>query len=78
MMHKPASIVCLACGQSIVLRGLFLRLQHRLPRIHTPLLPGDPDVVLDIPAILTRCYDAARYDLDLDYTPAPSCCPAAS
>ena len=49
----------------------FVRLQNRLPRIRTPLLRGDPDVVLDIPAILTRCYDASRYDLNLDYTQSP-------
>jgi hypothetical protein len=27
--------------------------------------------VLDIQDIFTRCYDAARYDLDLDYTQPP-------
>lgn len=31
----------------------------------------DITVVLDLPTILTRCYDAARYDLDLAYTPPP-------
>jgi Protein of unknown function (DUF4058) len=49
----------------------FVRLQERLPRISIPLLPEDPDVALDLPAIFTRCYDAARYDLDLDYTQPP-------
>ena len=49
----------------------FVRLQTRLPRIRIPLLPEDPDVVLDVQAVLTRCYDAARYDLDLDYTRLP-------
>jgi hypothetical protein len=49
----------------------FVRLQDRLPRLSIPLLPEDPDVALDLPAIFTRCYDAARYDLDLDYTQLP-------
>jgi hypothetical protein len=49
----------------------FVRLQERLPRLRIPLLPEDHDVALDLPAIFTRCYDAARYDLDLDYTQPP-------
>jgi hypothetical protein len=49
----------------------FVRLPDRLPRIRIPLLPEDYDVALDLPALFTRCYDAARYDLDLDYTQPP-------
>jgi hypothetical protein len=49
----------------------FVRLQERLPRLRIPLLPEDRDVTLDLPAIFTRCYDAARYDLDLDYAQPP-------
>lgn len=49
----------------------FVRLQERLPRVNIPLLPADADVVLDLPALFTRCYDAARYDLDIDYTQPP-------
>ena len=49
----------------------FVRLQERLPRLRIPLLPDDYDVALDLPALYTRCYDAARYDLDLDYTQPP-------
>jgi hypothetical protein len=49
----------------------FVHLRDRLPRIHIPLLPTDVDVVLDLPALFTRCYDAARYDLDVDYTQPP-------
>lgn len=50
----------------------FVRLPERLPRLRIPLLPDDHDVSLDLSAIYTRCYDAARYDLDLDYTQPPS------
>lgn len=49
----------------------FVRLHERLPRLRIPLLPDDHDVALDLPAIYTRCYDAARYDLDLDYVQPP-------
>ena len=49
----------------------FVRLQEHLPRLRIPLLPEDHDVALDLPAIYTRCNDAARYDLDLDYTQLP-------
>jgi hypothetical protein len=49
----------------------FVRLQERLPRVQIPLLPADADVILDLPALFTRCYDAARYDLDIDYTQPP-------
>lgn len=47
-------------------------MQDRLPRIRIPLLPEDSDVALDLPVLFTRCYDAARYDLDLDYTHPPT------
>lgn len=36
-----------------------IRLPSRLPKIAIPLLPGDPDVTIDLQAILDRCYDAA-------------------
>jgi hypothetical protein len=49
----------------------FVRLRDRLPRVQIPLLPADADVILDLPALFTRCYDAARYDLDIDYTQPP-------
>ena len=48
-----------------------MRLPDRLPRIRILLLPEDHDVALDLPAIFTHCYDAARYDLDIDYTQPP-------
>ena len=71
--HEPFhSLVCVwRAANPLYCEVYFVQLQNRLPRIRTPLLPGDSDVVLDIPVILTRCYDAARYDLDLDYTQPP-------
>lgn len=51
--------------------GYLIHLHNRLPRIRIPLRPDDTDIVLDVQAVFTRCYEAARYDLDLDYTQPP-------
>ena len=45
--------------------------RDRLPRISIPLRDPDPDVVLDIPAIFTLCYDMAGYALRVDYSCPP-------
>ncbi len=46
--------------------------RQRLPAVPIPLLPGDPDVSLDLQAALTSVYDDWAYDLELDYRlPAP-------
>lgn len=42
-------------------------LRHRLPPIPVPLAGRDPDVVLDLQAVLNTVYDRARYDYLLDY-----------
>ncbi len=47
-------------------------LKERLPRCRIPLRRADPDVVLDLPAVFTRCYDAGSYDLIIDYSLAPA------
>ncbi|MBI3326080.1 MAG: DUF4058 family protein [Nitrospinae bacterium] len=71
--HEPFhSLVCVwRATNPLYCELYFVRLQNRLPRIRIPLLPEDNDVLMDMPAICTRCYDAARYDLDLDYTQLP-------
>ena len=46
-------------------------LRDRLPRCKIPLLPEDDDAVLDLPAILARCYEVGDYDLLLDYSKPP-------
>lgn len=38
-----------------------IRLRDRLPTIPIPLAPPDPDVMLDLQAVLDRTYDAAGY-----------------
>jgi hypothetical protein len=44
------------------------RLRDRLPRIRLPLAAPDPDVVLDLQAVLARTYEAGGYMERLDYT----------
>lgn len=36
-------------------------LRQSLPRIRVPLADGDPDVVLDVQAVLAKTYEAGSY-----------------
>jgi Protein of unknown function (DUF4058) len=42
-----------------------------IPAIPIPLLPKDPDPLLDLNAVLHALYERARFDLRLDYTRPP-------
>lgn len=44
-----------------------ITVRQKLPVVAVPLRPGDPDVPLDLSAVLTSCYDRADYAADLDY-----------
>lgn len=44
-----------------------IQLDEALPRISIPLLPGDGDVLLDLQAAFTRCYDAGPYRREIRY-----------
>jgi hypothetical protein len=46
-------------------------LQRRLPRIRIPLREPDPDVVLDLQAVFTRCYGNGGYEDFVDYHRPP-------
>jgi hypothetical protein len=49
------------------------RLQDPLPEIAVPLLADEGAVPLDLQVLLSRCYDAGRYDLRVPYAgPVPS------
>ena len=48
-----------------------IRLSQRLPVIHVPLKPEDPDAALDLQAVLATAYDRAGYDIDTDYKRDP-------
>jgi hypothetical protein len=43
-------------------------LHERLPRIRIPLAAGDPDVILDLQAVLDQTYEAGSYADRLDYS----------
>jgi hypothetical protein len=42
-------------------------LEEPLPEIAIPLLPGDPEVPIDLQAVFTRCYDAGPYRRENPY-----------
>lgn len=48
-----------------------IALDHPLPRIPVPLLPGDADVALDLQGCLRNVYDLCGFDLVLDYAKPP-------
>lgn len=45
-----------------------IALAEPLPTVPVPLLPGDPDVRLDLQAAFRAAYDLVGYDLLVDYT----------
>ncbi|MDZ4877866.1 MAG: hypothetical protein CLLPBCKN_007301 [Chroococcidiopsis cubana SAG 39.79] len=48
-----------------------LKLLDRLPVIPLPLRQPDPDVPLDLAAVLNAIYDEAAYNLSIDYRQVP-------
>jgi hypothetical protein len=44
-----------------------VKLESKLPVIAIPLLPGDPEVPLDLQAAFDRAYDAGPYDRAVRY-----------
>jgi hypothetical protein len=48
-----------------------LQLYHSLPQVPVPLLPDDPDIVLDLQAAFQNVYDSVGYDLAVDYRQQP-------
>jgi hypothetical protein len=48
-----------------------IRLEHRLPVIAIPLLPEDPEVLLDLHAAFTRAYDIGPYRKRIRYGEDP-------
>jgi len=47
-------------------------LRKKIPPFNLPLLPGDPQPLVEINDILHEVYARARYDLSLDYDPPPA------
>ena len=48
-----------------------IALPHRLPEISIPLLPGDPDVSLDLQTAFNRAYDAGPFHREIEYGKDP-------
>jgi hypothetical protein len=74
--HGPYDyLVCVNRAEGLRDRfSLYPRLlRERLPRIRLPLAALDPDVVLDVQAVLGRTYDAGGYAARLNY--AAPCIP---
>ncbi len=46
-------------------------IRERLPRIGIPLAAGDPDVMLDLQAVFTRCWQSGPYPALLHYDEPP-------
>ena len=59
-------------GEGMKFEMYAVSLRERLPRVKVPLRSPDPDVVLDMPAAFSRCYDEADYGPDIDYTGDPA------
>lgn len=45
-----------------------IRLQDRLPVMRVPLRPSDPDVLLNLQALIDQVYENGSYGYDVDYT----------
>lgn len=48
-----------------------IQLQERLPRFPVPILYPDPDIVVDLGAIVKEVYERGAYARRLDYTQPP-------
>jgi len=45
-----------------------ISMKRRLPRFSVPLADGDADIVLDLQAVFTRCYDELGFARKIEYT----------
>lgn len=52
-------------------RLLAFGVRQPIPVIPIPLLPNDPEPMLDLNAVLHALYERARFDLQLDYANPP-------
>ena len=48
-----------------------MALREALPKIRVPLRPTDPDVALDLQALINQCYERGRYATSIDYSKLP-------
>jgi hypothetical protein len=64
-------LVLLTRAQANAVEAWPIKLQEPLPTLPVPLRSPDPDVVLDLSAVLRAIYDEALYHLSIDYTQDP-------
>lgn len=72
-MIQPCEYMVHVSRQELRPKGLLwpVRLSQRLPKVTIPLHNDDPDVPLDLQAVLDAVYDRANYDLEIDYQTNP-------
>lgn len=46
-------------------------LRQSIPPVTIPLIPGEPEPILDLQPLLNRVYEKGRYYLAIDYTQPP-------
>lgn len=64
-------LVCLHRAHSDTCQVWPASLRESLPEVRVPLAGEDPDVILDLQAAFTHCYDAGAYARTLDYRAEP-------
>jgi hypothetical protein len=69
-LHEPYRISVFRSWRPLSLEFYHAPLRQRLPAIRVPLRQGDPDVALDIQALIERSYQFGRYDRT-DYSKDP-------
>lgn len=65
------SVMVSRAGQRTRARYWPISIRQALPVVEIPLRGKDPDVPLDLGAVLAAAYDRAAYDRSLDYTKEP-------
>jgi hypothetical protein len=75
-MHDPLPqaeyFILLSRAENRPIIGVWpIMLREPLPTVPIPLLPGDPDTLLDLQQTFTATYDLLGYDLAIDYTRSP-------
>jgi hypothetical protein len=58
-------------GKRKALELYAVSLRDKLPNCRIPLRYPDPDAVLELAAVFSRCYDIGGYDLFIDYSEEP-------
>ena len=66
MRNSPYGITVPFRANATINKFRILSMRLRLPPLAIPLLPGDPDVTVDLQAVFDRAYDAGPYRREVD------------